>query len=470
MALILFVAAFARNWKRIRSEKKKKKEEKILTKNNKVDYCPKDGSLNGSSKSEVTASSSLSNDKRYESISKLNAEDLSSILGLMAYGSLKNDIDKNLERKYRKGQPRQCGGHSVTNFDISSTYTDNISDNRKKSQTMPKNQDYTIDSSIISNKEIESVSKDSTSESAKSDNSSSSFTDTLLSDITDPEGSEKSENRQCNKNRQMNDTVINLDKLKDQLISNLSTLNSSAKSTCKIHDETVKEVATNGQYEYANSIHSSDFEIPSYLNSIPAPSFSFESKPTIHLKSTEGVKHWMVPESERTNSTQIFDENELEPIQTSVPLVSQRFETAERYVADFKLFSPYQQNHYYIGGDPSTDSQKSIKLHPIMEVRSTDPALSISNQSNEVHNSRNLRNKLRQSETEETQEEQDGSSDEEELRVKMNIALMGKRSKSFNEYAQIQHHQMRHTLNPSESQSSSVSTTTYESTRDENYP
>lgn len=57
--------------------------------------------------SHTTSSNSWKNSKNEQSPAtvnngRLNVEDLSSVIGLMAYGDLRKDINKNVRRRYDK--------------------------------------------------------------------------------------------------------------------------------------------------------------------------------------------------------------------------------------------------------------------------------------------------------------------------------------------------------------------------------
>uniref|UniRef100_A0A0R3RJ59 SH2 domain-containing protein n=1 Tax=Elaeophora elaphi TaxID=1147741 RepID=A0A0R3RJ59_9BILA len=166
-AFIVFLL-FVRRHKWILSKVNGKREGNQFTNGSKTVYpiSLKAGKFDGST-SQTTSSSSRSNTKKEETVvasnDRLTAQDLSSVIGLMAYGSLKNDINKNLTRKYDNRGSRKYAGHSANNFDVpssssssssSTTYTDHIKNTREISQIAVKNHANDMNSSFSKKNEI----------------------------------------------------------------------------------------------------------------------------------------------------------------------------------------------------------------------------------------------------------------------------------------------------------------------------
>ncbi|CAG9532550.1 unnamed protein product [Cercopithifilaria johnstoni] len=395
----------------------------------------KSNRLRNQTPSDTTNSNSWKNTEKQESVETISdrqiIQDLSSLIGLMAYGSLKNDIDK----KRKRSDSRKHAGRSIIDFNIpsslssssSSTYVDNT---QRRSQMVVKNHANNMDSSSFSETEIQACSKISTSESTNDDDHSSdssvSSSRTTLNDISNRKQNMKPEN--CKKDRK-NDMVIKIDTIVDNDESSADVSSSNAITSTKsdtTSDGTTTSMAANkitrysddesesrignnsstgrrlthawtrsntmpndnesmnddydctqrnstlqqnsvsqtfsthqsnsvsrmfpehqldsisrtfpichtlssssstktinsyssenigqNKYPYANSIHSSDFEIPPYLNIVPTSSYSQQfaygtPKIMTHAQLTDDIRRWPPSESERTNSIQTHTSN-----------------------------------------------------------------------------------------------------------------------------------------------------------------
>ncbi|VIO90197.1 MB2, putative [Brugia malayi] len=387
----------------------------------------KNSVLEGSTEtSQTTTSNSWKNAGREKNLTtldnKLKTEDLGSVIGLMAYGSLKDDIDNNLKRRYNNSAFRQYAGRSITDFNLplSSTSTDYTTNTQERSQIIVRNQDNKMNNNNNSFSEelIDIYSAKFTSESTDNDQLelSASIDDTTLTDIVNRKQNMRSRNHRCKNNRK-NGTFIEKEMSTDddesssdvspsnsmsstkttdtsteatakynstkiiqneianhsdnQLITSLPkrtthtskwirsdmiqndsyvntqqnsnfersklqqpdsvpesnsisrtspvrhTLSSSSSSFTQTNRSLSNENIEENKYQYANSVHSSDFEIPSYLNTIPKSSYSQQftyetSQEWICPQQINDIKKWSpLLIQERTNSTQTHTNSKL---------------------------------------------------------------------------------------------------------------------------------------------------------------
>uniref|UniRef100_A0A1I8F1X4 Uncharacterized protein n=1 Tax=Wuchereria bancrofti TaxID=6293 RepID=A0A1I8F1X4_WUCBA len=389
----------------------------------------KNSILEGSTETyQTTSSNSWKNARKEKNLTtindKLKAEDLSSVIGLMAYGSLKNDIDNNLKRRRNNSVSRQHAGRSVTNFNmpLSSTSIDYTTNTQQTSQIIVKNQDNTMNNNnnnSFSEELIDVYSTNFTSESTDNDQLELSASNevTTLSDIVNRKQNMKLKNQRCKNNRK-NGTFVEKEMSTDddesspdvspsnsttstrtndasstettakynsakiiqneianhsdnQLITLLperitytskwmrsdmiqndsydSTqqnsnfersklqqsdsvpesnsvsrtspvrhmLSSSSSSFTQTNRSFSNENIEKNKYPYANSIHSSDFEIPSYLNTVPKSSYSQQftyetSKEWICPQQINDIKKWSpLSVLEKKNSTKTHKNSEL---------------------------------------------------------------------------------------------------------------------------------------------------------------
>ncbi|VDN92375.1 unnamed protein product [Brugia pahangi] len=392
----------------------------------------KNSVLEGSTEtSQTTTSNSWKNAGREKNLTtldnKLKTEDLGSVIGLMAYGSLKDDIDNNLKRRYNNSNFsafRQHAGRSITDFNLplSSTSTDYTTNTQERSQIIVKNRDNKMNNSnnnnSFSEELIDIYSAKFTSESTDNDQLelSASIDDTTLTDIVNRKQNMKSRNHRCKNNRKngtftekemstdddesssdvspsnsmsstkttdtsteatakynstkiiqneianhsdnqlitslpertthtskwirsdmiQNDSYVNTQQNSNFERSKLQqpdsvpesnsvsrtspfrhTLSSSSSSFTQTNRSLSNENIEENKYQYANSVHSSDFEIPSYLNTIPKSSYSQQftyetSQEWICPQQINNIKKWSPSLiQERTNSTQTHTNSKL---------------------------------------------------------------------------------------------------------------------------------------------------------------
>ncbi|EFO26777.1 hypothetical protein LOAG_01708 [Loa loa] len=624
-----------------------KKEGKVFKNSSKVSQLtiPKDHMLEESM--ITSASNSWKNISKEEGKeegtvtinNKLIAEDLSSVIGLMAYGSLKNDIDSNLGKKYDSRASRQHAGRSVNNFDMLSsslTYTDYIKNAQEIPQITIKNHDNTMDDSI-SKDEIEKYSENTseiTSDNDRSDifasnsfatrsdiaikeqnaklenrsrknyrknmivagmemstNDDESFLDVSPSDRTrSTKSSASSEARTTNitgseitqqsndqsmvslsqrvitdtnwisdntvsNDRNSNDSydstqqnstfqwnelqpnsisqtflsipqsnsVLRMSPLRHKLSttslsssspsSSLSSLSLSSLSfTHTIHTFSNGNVGQNSKCAYANSIHLSDFEIPSYLNAVPTSTYSQQqftyaaskawirsqqindirglsptvsestqthtSNDRINSKSTRSAKILPIYQLEKmprrfshmTNvdkfKSKSFCQTEKRAqichqskkyasILSTIPLTSQSSTVSERSGKCCINSGPSIPYKFPVENQVKnfrTNFKQSNESSPETNTKFVHPKLSemISTNSefSEIPNCSNLGKKLKLSDMEEVQMEQ--SSSIEGLKMKMNMVLISsKRYQSSDEYIGIGEQQVDQENNPS---------------------
>ncbi|VBB34039.1 unnamed protein product [Acanthocheilonema viteae] len=195
--------------------------------------------------SQTTSSNSWKNAKKEGSIEivndRLTAEDLSSVIGLMAYGSLLKDIDKNVRRR----GSRKYAGRSVTDFNLplsasSSSSSSRISINYSKNtrrimEKIVKNQANNMNNSL-SEREIQECSENFTYKSTNDDDHSNSSVCSSLTTLNDTANRNRKRKVKWknHKNDRKNDRIVRRDAItdNDQLFSCVSVSNtkSSTKS------------------------------------------------------------------------------------------------------------------------------------------------------------------------------------------------------------------------------------------------
>lgn len=373
----IFAAVFTRKWKRILNPNivkngKGKKQETELSKKNDAYPIPLKHHSRSNSSFGTSAHSETVLDKNQPAVidkttpDNLTPEELSSVLGLMAIGNLKNDIDTNLKNKYGKHQQkrlyRKHAGRSVVAYDMSQEHAKNIEDGgtphsmaTKKYRHGNLKNDHSKEKCSITSKQLESESTENCKNPrASSTDDVESISDESESEEVDEPGNGSNEERQKKeivinistspsksistnytsavpehgvqrkgntergKKRWMNEenatiphelprtwirddattmeknTVINFNNIQQNIDNNQNQpqrtfsvwQTSSAHHETPIHSRLNHSNEESNTHPYAYSIHSSDFEIPSYLNVIPPSNQSHQS---IHRPS----KSWI---------------------------------------------------------------------------------------------------------------------------------------------------------------------------------